>query len=149
MSRRNPLGVSSNTACRAWQHTCSFPSQTTARVSPTFLWVFAFIYIHEALHLLLRVKVILGMADELLWISTRKGIAKYEDVSKSFRTESIRKYTPTTINTRWEVTQRVMATKLTRLTHTIATQLHLVAESCTICSSRSRRPVLELLDYRQ
>jgi hypothetical protein len=28
----------------------------------------------------------------------------------------------------------------------IAIQLHLVAESCTICSSRSRRPVRKLLD---
>jgi hypothetical protein len=39
-----------------------------------------------------------------------------------------------------------MATKLTRLTHKIAIQLHLVAESCTICSSHSRWPVLKLLD---
>jgi hypothetical protein len=39
-----------------------------------------------------------------------------------------------------------MAAKLTRLTHKIAIQLHLVAESCTICSSRSRRPVRKLLD---
>jgi hypothetical protein len=39
-----------------------------------------------------------------------------------------------------------MATKLTRLTHNIAIQLHLVAENCTICSSRSRRPVRKLLD---
>jgi len=31
-----------------------------------------------------------------------------------------------------------MAAKLTRLTHKIAIQLHLVAESCSICSSRSR-----------
>jgi len=31
----------------------------------------------------------------------------------------------------------VMAAKLTRLTHKIAIKLHLVAESCTICSSRS------------
>jgi hypothetical protein len=44
----------------------------------------------------------------------------------------------------WEATQRVMAAKLTRLTHTIAIQLHLVAESCTICSSRCRRPVRKL-----
>jgi hypothetical protein len=50
------------------------------------------------------------------------------------------------INTRWEATQRVMAAKLTRLTHKIAIQLHLVAESCTICSSRSRRLVRKLLD---
>jgi hypothetical protein len=38
-----------------------------------------------------------------------------------------------------------MAAKPTRLTHKIALQLHLVAESCTICSSRSRRPVRKLL----
>jgi hypothetical protein len=30
-----------------------------------------------------------------------------------------------------------MVTKLTRLTHKIAIQLYLMAESCTICSSRS------------
>jgi hypothetical protein len=41
----------------------------------------------------------------------------YEDVSKSFRTESITKYTLTTINTGREATQRVMAAKLNRLTH--------------------------------
>jgi hypothetical protein len=34
-----------------------------------------------------------------------------------------------------------MAAKLTILTHKIAVQLHLVTESCTICSSRPRRPV--------
>jgi hypothetical protein len=39
-----------------------------------------------------------------------------------------------------------MAEKLTRLTHKIAIQLHLVAESCTICSYCSRRPVRKLLD---
>jgi hypothetical protein len=55
-----------------------------------------------------------------------------EDVSKSFRTVSISKYTLTTINTRWEATQRVMAAKLARLIHKIAIQLHLLAESCTI-----------------
>jgi hypothetical protein len=54
--------------------------------------------------------------------------------------------TKTTINTRWEATQSVMGTKLTRLTHKIAIQLYLVAESCTICSSRCRRPVRKLLD---
>jgi hypothetical protein len=41
-------------------------------------------------------------------------------------------------------TQRVMAAKLTRLTHKIAIQLHL--ESCAICSSRSMRPVQKVLD---
>jgi len=39
-----------------------------------------------------------------------------------------------------------MAGKLTRLTHKIAIQLHLVAECSTICRSRSRRPVRKLLD---
>jgi len=39
-----------------------------------------------------------------------------------------------------------MEAKLTRLTHKIAIQLHLVAESCTICSSRSKQPVRKLLD---
>jgi hypothetical protein len=38
-----------------------------------------------------------------------------------------------------------MAAKLTRLTHKIAIKLHLVAESCTICSSRSRWPVRKRL----
>jgi hypothetical protein len=52
----------------------------------------------------------------------------------------------TKINTNWKATQRVMAAKLTRLTHKIVIQLHLLAESCTICSSRSRRPVRKLLD---
>jgi hypothetical protein len=71
---------------------------------------------------------------------------RYEGVSKSFRTESIKKYMLMTIKIRREATQRVMVTKLTRLTHKIAIQLHLVAESCTICSSRSRRRVRKLLD---
>jgi hypothetical protein len=69
-----------------------------------------------------------------------------EGVSKSFRTESITKYTLATINTRWEATQTVMAAKLTRLTHKIEIKLHLVAKSCTICSSCSRRPVRKLLN---
>jgi len=34
-----------------------------------------------------------------------------------------------------------MAAKLTVLTHKISIKLYLVAESFTICSSRSRRPV--------
>jgi hypothetical protein len=39
-----------------------------------------------------------------------------------------------------------MAAKLTRLTYRIVIQMHVVAESCTICSSRSRQPVCKLLD---
>jgi len=42
--------------------------------------------------------------------------------------------------------QSVMAPKLTRPTHKIVIQLHLVAESCTTCRSRSRRAVRKLLD---
>jgi hypothetical protein len=48
--------------------------------------------------------------------------------------------------TLWEETQRVMAAKLIRLTHKIEIQLHLVADSCTICSSHSRWQVWKLLD---
>jgi len=40
----------------------------------------------------------------------------------------------------------VMTAKLTRLTQKIAVQLLLVAESCTICSSRSVPSVRKLLD---
>jgi len=43
-------------------------------------------------------------------------------------------------------TKSVMAAKPTRLTHKIAIKLPLVAERCTICSFRSRRPVRKLLD---
>jgi hypothetical protein len=39
-----------------------------------------------------------------------------------------------------------MVAKLTRLTHNIAIQLHLMADGCAICSFRSRRPVRILLD---
>jgi homospermidine synthase len=65
----------------------------------------------------------------------------YESVSKRFRTVSI-------TNNRHSLRSntRIMAAKLTRLTHKIAIQLYLVAESRTICSSRSRRPVRKLLD---
>jgi hypothetical protein len=70
----------------------------------------------------------------------------YKGVTKIFRIESITKYTLTTINTRWETTWSVMVAKLTRLAHKIAIQLNLVAESCSICSSRFRRPVRKLLD---
>jgi len=39
-----------------------------------------------------------------------------------------------------------MAATLARLTHKIAIQLPLVAESCTICNSRACWPVRKLLD---
>jgi hypothetical protein len=39
-----------------------------------------------------------------------------------------------------------MVAKLTRMTHKIAIQLHIVAESCIICSSRSRRTVRKNFD---
>jgi hypothetical protein len=58
----------------------------------------------------------------------------------------IKKKKKTTINTCWEATQSVIVAKLTRLTHKIVILLHLVAESCTICSSHSMWPVRKLLD---
>jgi len=39
-----------------------------------------------------------------------------------------------------------VAEKFTKLCHKTVIKLHLVAESCTICSSRSRRPVRKLLN---
>jgi hypothetical protein len=45
-----------------------------------------------------------------------------------------------------EKQHRIMVVKLTRLTHNIARQLHLLAEGCTVCIFRSCRPVLKLLD---
>jgi hypothetical protein len=71
---------------------------------------------------------------------------EYARIIQKFPDWVITKYTLTSINTRWEVTQRVMEAKLTKVTHKIAIQLHLVVQSCTICSSRSRRPVRKLLD---
>jgi hypothetical protein len=40
-----------------------------------------------------------------------------------------------------------MAAKLIKLTHKIVIQLHLVAESCTICSSRSKAASPETFGY--
>jgi len=51
-----------------------------------------------------------------------------------------------TINACSEEKKRVVASKLTRLTHKITVKLRLVAESCIISSSRSRCPVRKLLD---
>jgi hypothetical protein len=51
----------------------------------------------------------------------------YEGVSKSYRTESITKYTLTFGISHWEAIERVMVAKLTTLIHKIAIQLHLVA----------------------
>jgi hypothetical protein len=68
----------------------------------------------------------------------------YEGISKSLQTWVDNEIT--IMNTHWEATQMVTATKLTRLTHKIAIQLPLVAESCTICSSRLRWQVRKLLD---
>jgi hypothetical protein len=72
-------------------------------------------------------------------VTTRGCIQKFPDwvITKDNKNNKI--------NTRWEATEKVMAAKFTRLIHKIAIQLHLVAESCTICSSRSKRPVRKLL----
>jgi len=45
-----------------------------------------------------------------------------------------------------EATQSSMAAKITIMTQKIVIQLHLLAESSTICSSHSRIPVRKLLD---
>jgi len=73
------------------------------------------------------------------------GITYVRGCIRSSRTESTTKQT-TTINTRWEETQMVMAAKLIRLTHRISKQQHLVTESYTICSSCSRRSTRKILD---
>jgi len=73
------------------------------------------------------------------WFCRCPGWSDVRGCIQIFRNDSITKYTKT--NTRWESTQSVMAAKDTRLTHKIAIQQHLLAESCTIFSSRSRRPV--------
>jgi hypothetical protein len=51
----------------------------------------------------------------------------YECVSRSSQAESITKYMLTTINTRWEATQCVMAAKLTRLTQKIEIPFEVLA----------------------
>jgi hypothetical protein len=76
-----------------------------------------------------------GLAEVVLHVRNVRGcIQKFPD------------WNDNEIDTRWEATQSVTAAKLTRLTHKIATRLHLVAESCTIRNSSSRRPVRKLLD---
>jgi hypothetical protein len=76
----------------------------------------------------------------LVFLMSHRGNVCLRGCIQKFPDWTVTKYMLTTINTRWEATQKVIAAELTRLTHKIATQLHLVAESCTICSSRSRRP---------
>jgi hypothetical protein len=71
-----------------------------------------------------------GGGYRLTWYPNQGGEARYiRGCIQNFGTESITKQTTEAINTRWEATQRVVAAKLTRLTHKIAIQLHLVAES--------------------
>jgi len=69
--------------------------------------------------MLCYVKILWGVLNwiplSLLLSLIHELLALYEGVTKSFRTDSIKKYSLTTINTRWEATQSVMATKLTRL----------------------------------
>jgi hypothetical protein len=121
----------------------SLPRATSRKFSYVFMWQ----------HILFHCRILILTEYEQFDFSTKTAPLSrshrfwwlYECASKSFRTESITKYTFTTINTRWEATLRVIALKLTRLTYKIAIQLDLVAESYTICSSRSRRPVRKLL----
>ena len=45
----------------------------------------------------------------------------------------------TTIHSRWEAMQRVMAKRFTKMSETIVILWHLVAESCTTCHSQAYR----------
>jgi hypothetical protein len=66
---------------------------------------------HKHKHKYVGYKSIENFGAETSWSAATHNI--YEGVSKSFRTESITKYTLTKINTRWEATQSVNAAKLT------------------------------------
>jgi hypothetical protein len=99
------------------------------------LWYFVYIF---------NSSILFVFWDTRRWIKSKSTIRSKLTHHRQNPTET--KYMFATINTRWEATQRVMAAKLTRLTHKIVIQLHLVAESCTICISRSSRPVRILLD---
>jgi hypothetical protein len=74
------------------------------------------------------------------WCSAEARGQLYLYVGGSFRTESITKHASNTHSLRSNTTG------YGDKTHQIAIQLHLVAESCTVCSSRSRWPVRKLLD---
>jgi len=69
---------------------------------------------------------------------------KYEGISKSFRIDNeMYAYNNKHLLRR---TQRVMAAKLTKLSYKTEQQLNLVADSSTVCSCPSRRPIRKLLD---
>jgi hypothetical protein len=97
------------------------------------------------LHALTRVSVFLcrWCCVAFFRLGESKGLISF---SRSYEGVSRVDNEITVIATRLEGTQRVMAAELTRLTHKIAIQLLIVAQSCTICSSRSRRPIRKLLD---
>jgi hypothetical protein len=125
-------------------HHCQNPTESTST------WIFTAVKTSNLAIPMCQIQSFVQVRDTAAplcsWCPLDLKHISYEGVSKCFRTESITKYTPTTINTRGEATQSVMIVNLTRLTHKIAIQLHLVAESCTICSSYSRRPVRKRLD---
>jgi hypothetical protein len=94
---------------------------------------------------MLSVKYVINVSNNVVSWTCQNG----KDIGgciQKFPDWVITKYMLTFGIIRWEATQRVMAAKPTRLTHKIAIYLHLVAESCTICSSCSRRPVRKLLN---
>jgi hypothetical protein len=91
-------------------------------------------------------KLVLKVLQLILSFPGSPTVPTYEGISKSFRTESITKHTLTTIKLVQKQHKGLwLQNSLDRLKK-IAIQLHLVAESCTICSFRSRRPVRKLLD---
>jgi hypothetical protein len=102
-----------------------------SRLPPELSWVSAIAYksvilpLHQILQLLVSRLLILRTvsAGEI----TMHRIVWH--ISRSFRSESIKKYMLTTTNIHWEATQRVMAAEFSRLNNKIAIQLHLVAEN--------------------
>jgi len=92
------------------------------------------------------IRRILGILMSILKSKFRPKTISIESTRVYFPDWVDNEYTLTRINTRSDATQRVMAAELTRVTHKIVTRLHLVAENCTIFSSRARRPVRKLLD---
>jgi len=94
--------------------------------------------------------------DQIAWLPWSRAIKSFQELHSRimYIRVCIQKFSDWVDNkiyvynskTGWEATRRIMAAKFNRLTHKIAIQLHLVAESCTICSSSFRPPVRKLLD---
>jgi hypothetical protein len=98
---------------------------------PKFVCILIF---HIVLHISPLIVLVLAVEQEApimhffvscyhLFLRTRVHISNIRGYNQKFPDWVITKYMLTTINTRWEATQRVMAAKLTRLTHKIVIHL--------------------------